>query len=94
MTITKRRIAAAVLVVFTAPLLMGAEGCEEQQKRDPSPRNVPSQRWTNEPENKVGNAEFGAHCDGKEGQKSYTATGIPVVCKTNRGERRPRWRND
>lgn len=89
----RKRLAVIALSLVLAPFAMGAEGCEEQRRRDHTPRNLPSQRWTNEPENKVGNAQHGAWCDGKEGQRSYTETGIPVVCKKNPGEDRPRWRN-
>lgn len=85
-----RRLVVALLCVV---LGLTMAGCPDDKKVDPTPRDVPTQPWTPEPENKVGTAEFGAYCDGKEGQSDYTATGIPVECRKNPGEGRPRWRN-
>ncbi len=85
-------VVTSVLCLVLSCFLMGAKGCEGQSV-DPAPRPVKSTKWTNEAENKVGTAEFGAYCDGKDGQESYTPNGIPVRCKANPGERRPRWRN-
>lgn len=83
----RKKIAVIVLSLVLGAFTMGAEGCQDPRKIDtPEPTQLPSQQWGNP-------VKHGTWCDGREGEKAFTATGIPVVCKTNPGEHRPRWRN-